>query len=588
MQNTTLLVLISVLILIISLILDREAARGDENEYENESEDGEQESGLDFAIVPGKKLGMAFLGENFYAAWRENCRAVGALHDEAATPPEKLLQTIWQHQRLRRGELKTADGKSVRVLHPGFASVEGGPDFRGAVMQFENEKPVSGDVEIDLQPSGWHAHGHDVNPHFKNVILHVIWDGTPSTRSARIIPPVTLSLKNVLDAPLAELALALENESSFPDNLRGKCSAPLQALSETQLIELLHAAAKVRLQNKANAMLDRAKHSGWEQALWENLFRALGYKHNVWPMLNLAETKPRWLSGLESTLQLASPQNRLKPELQKPCSENLFAIQARLLGISGLLPHELTRPQKSSDTFLRHAWDLWWRERDEFSDCTLPRETWRFHGQRPANHPQRRLALAAHWLAAGNLAAKIEEWITTEISERRAPARLATTGANSKRAESVLGAPASGENFLRSLHEIFQVEHDEFWSWHWTFNSARMTKPQPLLGEARVTDLAVNVVLPWLWIRAQQGDNEEIRDEVERRFFAWPAAEDNSVLKLARQRLLGSSSARMLNGAAAQQGLMQIVRDFCEHSNAICADCRFPELVQTLNKKVQS
>jgi len=26
--------------------------------------------------------------------------------------------------------------------------------------------------------------------------------------------------------------------------------------------------------------------------------------------------------------------------------------------------------------------------------------------------------------------------------------------------------------------------------------------------------------------------------------------------------------------------LMQIVRDFCEHSNAICADCRFPELVR--------
>jgi len=25
---------------------------------------------------------------------------------------------------------------------------------------------------------------------------------------------------------------------------------------------------------------------------------------------------------------------------------------------------------------------------------------------------------------------------------------------------------------------------------------------------------------------------------------------------------------------------MQIIRDFCEHSNAVCADCRFPELVQ--------
>ena len=138
------------------------------------------------------------------------------------------------------------------------------------------------------------------------------------------------------------------------------------------------------------------------------------------------------------------------------------------------------------------------------------------------------------------------------------------------------------KKLLDSLREIFQVEHDEFWSWHWTFKSARMKKPQPLLGDARVTDLAVNVILPWLWIRAVEGKNEKIRREVERRFFAWPAAEDNSVLKLARQRLLGTSNARILKTAAAQQGLMQIVRDFCEHSNALCDDCRFPELVRGL------
>ena len=111
--------------------------------------------------------------------------------------------------------------------------------------------------------------------------------------------------------------------------------------------------------------------------MWENLFRALGYKHNVWPMQNLAETKSRWSRGADSA----------------------FEIQARLLGVSGLLPDELTRAQKSSDTFLRRAWDCWWRDRDEFDDCILPRAVWKFHGLRPANHPQRRLALAAHWLA---------------------------------------------------------------------------------------------------------------------------------------------------------------------------------------------
>src|SRR5271169_5458831 len=111
--------------------------------------------------------GQNFRAENFYAVWREQCRAVNLLRDGGATPPEKLLQAVWQHQRLRRDQLQTAGGTRVRVLHPGFASAEGGPDFRGAVLQFDQATPVSGDVEIDVQYSGWHAHGHDANPNFK-------------------------------------------------------------------------------------------------------------------------------------------------------------------------------------------------------------------------------------------------------------------------------------------------------------------------------------------------------------------------------------------------------------------------------------
>ena len=310
-------------------------------------------------------------------------------------------------------------------------------------------------------------------------------------------------------------------------------------------------------------MLARAKNSGWEQALWENLFRALGYKHNLWPMQNLAETKSRWTRGRGFRVH----------------------IQARLLGVSGLLPDDLTRAQKSVPTpFCAGRGTVWWRDRDELESCILPREVWKFHGLRPANHPQRRLALASHWLASENLVSNIEAWI--DLPERRHPA-----GVDSSTGRQDAGLPEAkpGTQWLVALHEILQVERDDFWSWHWTFKSARLTQPQPLLGEARVTDLAVNVVLPWLWIRAKEGGNEKFQREVERRFFAWPAAEDNSLLKLARQRLLGTFAMRAsLKGAAQQQGLMQIVRDFCEHSNAICADCRFPELVQCLKSKAQS
>jgi len=288
--------------------------------------------------------------ENFYAQWRPQSAAANVLRDENGSPSERLLQAIWQHQRLKRGELKTADGKIVRIFHPGFASLEGGPDFCNAVLQIGDDAPRSGDVEIDLRSAGWRAHGHDKNKNFQNVLLHVVWDETKSAPNENV--PAVLSLKNVLDVPLAELSLSLENEPlrSLPENLRGKCCAPLRELDETKLTELLRQAARVRFENKAAQFRARAKNSGWEQTLWENLFRALGYKHNVWPMQNLAETKPLWARGANSA----------------------FEFQARLLGVSGLLPDELTRAQKGSDTYLRHAWDFWWRERDEFENSILP------------------------------------------------------------------------------------------------------------------------------------------------------------------------------------------------------------------------
>src|ERR1041385_1595757 len=113
---------------------------------------------------------------SFYAEWRLHNGVVELLRDDTDCPPERLLQAIWLHQRLRREELKTLSGRNVRVLHPGFHNLEGGPDFKSAVIQYDEDLPQTGDVEVDIRPSGWHGHGHDRNRAFQKVILHVVWD----------------------------------------------------------------------------------------------------------------------------------------------------------------------------------------------------------------------------------------------------------------------------------------------------------------------------------------------------------------------------------------------------------------------------
>ncbi|HTL54533.1 MAG TPA: DUF2851 family protein [Candidatus Limnocylindrales bacterium] len=513
---------------------------------------------LDIHRLSTQKQAVFGVLNNFYAHFRVQSGMVPLLHEDNASPPERLLQAIWQHQRLLRESLSTADGEPVRVLHPGFHNLEGGPDFRNAVIQFGADDPRTGDVEVDLRSSGWRAHGHDRNPAFQKVILHVIWEFEP--RSAPNGPPL-LILRALLDAPLGELSLWLGGEIAqvFPDELRGRCCAPLRRLSSGQLLDLLHQAAQVRLRSKAAQFQARARRVGWEQSLWEGLFRALGYKHNVWPMQRLAELRPAWShnrvefnqtgAGARQPEKHLGEENPGGTELRAP----LLALQARLFGLSGLLPSELTRRQIGADNYLRRVWDQWWRDRDAVLGDILPRTMWRLHGLRPANHPHRRLALAANWAAANEVSRILERWCAGEPAPRELTA---------------------------SLLEALQVAHDEFWSWHWTLNSARLKREQPLLGASRVTDLAVNVVLPWLWMRAVEGKSESVQRRLEERYFNWPAAQDNSVLRLARERLLGGAARRALPDAAAQQGLIQIVRDFCDHSNAICDQCKLPDLVR--------
>jgi hypothetical protein len=469
------------------------------------------------------------LPSNSYAEWRLRSGVVPALHEDHAPPPERLLQLAWRHQRLLRDRLVTLEGQRVLVLHPGFWNHEAGPDFRGAVVQFDGDPPRSGDVEIDLAASGWRAHGHDQNPAFQDVLLHVVWEGDGPTG----LP--TLVLKSLLDAPLNDLGLWLGSDAAkgLPEALAGRCAAPLRDLRPERLAELLHQAALVRLQGKAAQFHARARQTGWEQALWEGLCRALGFRHNLWPMQRLAELR----------LRLCPTESRLTAP----------ALQARLLGVAGLLPTELPRAAASGSNYLRNLWDYWWREREAFSDCLLPRSLWRLAGLRPANHPERRLALAAHWLHAGGLPARLESW-SRKLSADSSPAAR--------------------------LLELLQAPPDEFWSWHWTLRSKRLAKAQPLLGATRVTDLAMNIILPWLWMRAVEGRNEALQREIEGRYLVWPRGEDNAVLRLARQRLLGGAASRRLCTAAAQQGVLQIVRDFCEHSNALCANCRFPDLAR--------
>ena len=475
---------------------------------------------------------MSGISAGLYARWCSGGRpAPDAAVHEGGSPPERWLQQIWRHQRVRRDALLTSDGRPIQVLHPGFWNREPGPDFRDAVLQIGGGTPSVGDVEIDVNAGGWEGHGHAGNPAYSRVVLQVIWE----TGHRRVDRPV-LALKPVLDCPIGDLGPWLEEEAAatLPFSTPGRCCGPLRTVAAEAAAGLLDQAAAWRLERKVAEFTARARHLGWEPVLWEALFSALGYKHNAWPMRRLAElVKPAATTGRES----------------------IDVLEARLLGLAGWLPVDL--PAGAAADHARSLWDIWWRERDVWSEWILPASVWRRAGIRPANHPQRRLALAAHWMASGDLVNRLERIFLRDDTVELNPTEL-----------------------TRQLMPDDGAGNGQFWRQHWTFQSGVPIHPVPLLGPARATDLAINAILPWLISRARTGRDLGLVARLELQWFEWPVGQDNADLRFARRRLWAGTPKGIRWTAARQQGLLQIRRDFCLPAGALCSGCRFPGLVE--------
>src|SRR5687768_3525230 len=88
---------------------------------------------------------------------------------------EKLLQFIWLYQYYHASDLRSISGESIEVVHPGQLNNNQGPDFLNARIRVDGMLLV-GSVELHLKTSLWRLHGHEPDPFYRNVILHVVLD----------------------------------------------------------------------------------------------------------------------------------------------------------------------------------------------------------------------------------------------------------------------------------------------------------------------------------------------------------------------------------------------------------------------------
>lgn len=446
------------------------------------------------------------LGDRYAALLPRGVRE-RVLLEAPATWSELELQACWFAGDFGR-EFRTTSGEPVRIVQFGVWNHEAGPDFAHAAVSFDGGAPRVGAIEFDLDVRDWERHGHGQNPEYERVVLHVFTSvGGPEffTRTAghRLVPQVLLDPAVLKGAPPV----------SLPEAKLGRCSSPLAALDPSQARAVLIGAAEYRVRRKAAALARWCEAHGPDEALYQALAGALGYKSNKLPFTVLAQRLP---------LKLL-----LKRREQ---------IDALLFGVSGFLPErEFSKLPPETREYVRGLWEQWWALRAEFSGLILAPEVWRLSGQRPVNHPQRRLAA---------LAQIVRHW--------RELQRLAGGGGFEK------------------LEAFFAGLQDPHWEHHYTLNSKASKSPMALLGESRISDIMLNVFLPL----------HATRDaSVLETFRAWRAPMSNRRVEVAATRLFGDfpGRAKLLQSAAAQQGLLQIYEDFCLQDASDCARCRFPE-----------
>ena len=426
--------------------------------------------------------------------------------------PEIEIQARWFGGEFGRSFTGT-EGEKIEIVQFGHWNHSAGPDFTECAVRIDGVLK-RGPIEIDLDARSWESHGHGENRNFNEVILHVFTDG-PSmnrfftrTEDHRCVPQLQLP----------QYAWSQGPPDFLPEAFPGRCVAPLAHMSDTEVDSLLLSAAQFRLCQKSARLAVMSSSTSDDQAMFQSVAEALGYRQNKTAMALLAQRCP------VERLRVLEPVDR----------------EARILGAAGFLDEETFR--EASDpacrAYLRELWDRWWLMRDHIEPDASRRISWQFSGNRPTNHPQR---------SVGELVSIVNNWDEFSTIWRR-----------------------DVNNVEKAVNNSVNNLSHPYWENHFTLRSDPSDSRLQLIGKDRRRDLLGNVVFPFL-----MRDAPELWSE----YRALGKVDTNQHLRRATLRLFGRDEKRrklFTSYYHQQQGLLQIYRDFCLEDASECSQCPFP------------
>lgn len=381
---------------------------------------------------------------------------------------ETFIQYLWQYQQYDHRNLKTIDGRSVSILVPGNQNLDSGPDFTGVRLRIDG-LIWNGNVEVHVRSKDWYLHKHHLDAAYNNVILHVVWQnkGRSATREDGTEIP-TLELQHLVSENLLlKYGHLIRNDREI------LCSAQLEGIDHTHILNMLDRALAGRLERKSShvwAELDKSGHD-WEETTYRMLAENFGFKKNAAPMIHLAYNLPL--------------------RILKKHGDRLEQIEALLFGVAGLLEGKTVDDYQQ---FLKAEY-LFLKKKFKLEDTGLRREIWKFSRMRPPNFPTIRLAQFAQLLF------KLPNLFSGLVRE------------------------VNLDTFLKDVH----ITQSSYWVDHFDFGK-KVKKPMSGLGVSSLENIVINTFVPVLTAYGKSRDDQKYVDRA-LQYLQILKPEQNRILK---------------------------------------------------------
>ncbi len=392
---------------------------------------------------------------------------------------EEFLYYLWKSGQLFQKDLRTTNGKKIQVIRPGYRNRSEGPDFFSAQLKI-GQLTWHGQVEFHLRSSDWNAHGHQNDPRYNNVILHVVMEDDKKIFTQKGSKLPTLEIRNHADPAMLKKFVLLEKKKGW---------IPCDPLAPEKNLDFcwpvyLSRIGLERMEEKANRIL-----------------RKLRDKKGDWDAVT-ADLTGRYLIGKANGKQMDELLRGLPFNLLLKNSSHLTKLEALVFGRAGFLKADC------SDSYFQTLKSHFQHLSRLYGIKSMDSAHWKFMPVRPPSFPTIRLA----------------QWCTL-IGRHPRPLSVFLPLENAGEVKEKLRVPASS-----------------YWETHYNFGKKSSRKRNPSIGKSTLKNLLINVAAPVVFAYGLHTGNEELRERAVH-WLESERAEHNSIVHHWKKRKVKASNA---------------------------------------------